>query len=78
MVAIIKDRYGQANRVPEPIERLTNNRLLHRTRHLQLRSQHRIGAAYDTDPQHTIDGMVETFIRTLKRDYVQVNSRPDA
>ena len=45
----------------------------------RVRQQHQAGAAYDaavSSPQS--NGIAEAFVRTLKRDYVRVNPRPDA
>ncbi|WP_267414892.1 IS3 family transposase, partial [Sphingomonas sp. GC_Shp_4] len=79
MVATVEHRYGQVNRVPQPIEWLTDNGSCYTAR--DTRSFARgIGLVPRTTPVSSpqSNGMAEAFVRTLKRDYVRVNPKPDA
>ena len=67
------------NRLPEPIEWLTDNGSSYvagDTKHFACD----IGLVPRTTPVSSpqSNGMAEAFVRTLKRDYVRVNPRPDA
>jgi putative transposase len=87
MVATVEHRYGQVNRVPEPIEWLTDNPVLseaeggscYTARNTRALARG-IGLIPRTTPVSSpqSNGMAEAFVRTLKRDYVRVNPRPDA
>jgi putative transposase len=79
MVATVEHRYGQVNRVPEPIECLTDNGSCYTARDTRSFA-HNIGLVPLTTPVSSpqSNGMAEAFVRTLKRDYVRVNPRPDA
>lgn len=79
MVATVEHRFGQVSRVPSAIEWLTDNGscyTAHDTRHFA----RDIGLVPRTTPVESpqSNGMAEAFIRTLKRDYVRVNAKPDA
>lgn len=79
MVATVEHRYGRVNRVPEPIEWLTNNGSCYTARDTRTFARD-IGLVPRTTPVSSpqSNGMAEAFVRTLKRDYVRVNPRPDA
>ena len=79
MVAIVERRYGQVNRVPEPIEWLTDNGSCYIARNTRAFARG-IGLIPRTTPVSSpqSNGMAEAFVRTLKRDYVRVNPRPNA
>ena len=79
MVATVEHRYGQVNRVPEPIEWLTDNGSCYTARDTRSFARN-IGLVPLTTPVSSpqSNGMAEAFVRTLKRDYVRVNPRPDA
>lgn len=79
MVATVEHRYGQVNRVPEPIEWLTDNGSCYTARDTRAFARD-IGLVPRTTPVSSpqSNGMAEAFVRTLKRDYVRVNPRPDA
>ncbi len=79
MVATVEHRYGQVNRVPEPIEWLTDNGSCYTARKTRAFARG-IGLIPRTTPVSSpqSNGMAEAFVRTLKRDYVRVNPRPNA
>ena len=79
MVATVEHRYGQVNRVPEPIEWLTDNGSCYTARNTRAFARG-IGLIPRTTPVSSpqSNGMAEAFVRTLKRDYVRVNPRPNA
>ena len=79
MVATVEHHYGQVNRVPEPIEWLTDNGSCHTARTTRAFARG-IGLIPRTTPVSSpqSNGMAEAFVRILKRDYVRVNPRPDA
>ena len=79
MVAAVEHRYGQVNRVPEPIEWLSDNGSSYTARDTRAFARD-IGLVPRTTPVSSpqSNGMAEAFVRTLKRDYVRVNPRPDA
>ncbi len=75
----VEHRYGPMNRVPEPIERLSDNGSCYTAR--DTRSSARdIGLVSRPTPVSSpkSNGVAEAFVRMLKRDYVRVNPRPDA
>lgn len=79
MVATVEHRYGRVNRVPESIEWLTGNGSSYTARDTRTFARG-IGlvtrTAAVTSPQS--NGMAKAFVRTLKRDYVCLNPKPDA
>ncbi|QJU56959.1 IS3 family transposase [Sphingomonas sp. AP4-R1] len=79
MVATVEHRYGQVNRVPQPIEWLTDNGSCYTARNTRAFARD-IGLVPRTTPVSSpqSNGMAEAFVRTLKRDYVRVSPRPDA
>ena len=79
MVATVEHRYGPVNRLPEPIEWLSDNGSPYTARDTRAFARD-IGLVPRTTPVSSpqSNGMAEAFVRTLKRDYVRVNPRPDA
>jgi transposase InsO family protein len=79
MVAAIEHRFGSVNCLPVTIEWLTGNGSCYIAG--DTRSFARaIGLEPRVTPiesPQTI-GMADTFVRTIKRDYVRINPRPDA
>ena len=65
--------------MPEPIEWLTDNGSCYTARDTRTFARD-IGLIPRTTPVSSpqSNGMAETFVRTLKRDHVPVNPRPDA
>jgi putative transposase len=79
MVATVEHRYGQVNRVPEPIEWLIDNGSCYTARNTRAFARG-IGLIPRTTPVSSpqSNGMAEAFVRTLERDNVRVNPRRDA
>ena len=79
IVATVEHRYGPVNRLPEPIEWLSDNGSCY-TASATRAFARGIGLVPRTTPVSSpqSNGMAEAFVRTLKRDYVRVNPRPDA
>ncbi|SEN12214.1 Integrase core domain-containing protein [Sphingomonas gellani] len=79
MVATVEHRYGRVNRVPQPIEWLTDNGSCYTARDTRTFARG-IGLLPLTTPLSSpqSNGVAEAFVRTLKRDYVRVSPRPDA
>jgi putative transposase len=79
MVATVEHRYGHVNRVPEPIEWITDNGSC-----CAVRNTRAFARGIELIPRTTpvsspqSNGMVEAFVRTLKRHYVRVNPGPNA
>ncbi len=75
----VEHRYGPVNRLPEPIEWLSDNGSSYTARSTRAFARD-IGLVPRTTPVSSpqSNGMTEAFVRTLKRDYVRVNPRPDA
>lgn len=79
MIATVEHRFGQVNRLPFPIEWLTDNGSCYTA--LETRRFARdIGLVPLTTPVESpqSNGMAEAFVKTLKRDYARVSSKPDA
>jgi putative transposase len=79
MVVAVEQRFGCVNRLPMPIEWLSDNGSCYiagETRSFA----NEIGFLPITTPVENpqSNGMAEAFVRTLKRDYVEVNPKPDA
>lgn len=79
MVVAVEQRFGCVNRLPMPIEWLSDNGSCYiagETRSFATG----IGFLPITTPVESpqSNGMAEAFVRTFKRDYVEVNPRPDA
>ena len=79
MVAAIEHRFGRVNRLPVTIEWLTDNGSCYIAGDTR-RFAREIGLEPRTTPIESpqSNGMAEAFVRTIKRDYVRVNPRPDA
>ena len=79
MVATVEHRYGPVNRLPKPIEWLSDNGSPYTARDTRAFARN-IGLIPRTTPVSSpqSNGMAEAFVRTLKRDYVRVNPKPDA
>ncbi len=79
MVAAVEHRFGPVNRLPSPIEWLTDNGSCYLARETR-RFAREIGLETRTTPLESpqSNGMAEAFVRTIKRDYVRVSSIPDA
>ena len=79
MVTAVELRFGQVNRLPQPIEWLSDNGSPYVAR--ETRSFARdVGLVPKTTPLESpqSNGMAEAFVRTFKRDYVHVSKCPDA
>jgi putative transposase len=79
MVETVEHRFGLVNRLPVPIEWLSDNGspyLAGETRKLA----RDIGLLPCTTPIESpqSNSMAEAFVKTIKRDYARVNPRPDA
>jgi putative transposase len=74
MVATVEHRYERVDRVPEPIEWLSDNGSPYTARDTRAFARD-IGLVPRTTPVSSpqSNGMAEAFVRTLKRDYVRVN-----
>ena len=79
MVAAVEHRFGTVDRLPGPIEWLTDNGSCFVARETR-RFARKIGLLPRTTPLESpqSNGMAEAFVRTLKRDYVRVSTLPDA
>ena len=79
MIATVEHRYGQVNRVPQPLEWLTDNGSCYTARNTRAFARG-IGLIPRTPPVSSpqSNDMAEAFVRTLKRDCVRVNPWPDA
>ena len=79
MVATVEHRFGPVNRLPEPVEWLTDNGSCYTARDTRAFARD-IGLVPLTTPVSSpqSNGMAEAFVRTIKRDYVRVSPRPDA
>jgi putative transposase len=79
MIESVERRFGLVNRLPLPIEWLSDNGSPY-TAHETRRLAREIGLVPRTTPIQSpqSNGMAEAFVKTLKRDYARVNPRPDA
>ncbi|KEZ75737.1 TRm1b transposase [Salinisphaera hydrothermalis C41B8] len=79
MLQAVESRFGNAERVPEPIEWLTDNGSCYTAG-----ATRSFGRTLGLDVKRTpiaspqSNGMAEAFVKTFKRDYVAINPRPDA
>ena len=79
MIESVERRFGLIDRLPAPIEWLSDNGSPDTAR--ETRSLARdLGLVPCTTPVESpqSNGMAEAFVKTLKRDYAQVSPRPDA
>jgi putative transposase len=79
IITAVENRFGRINTLPKPIEWLTDNGscfIAKDTKALLMD----IGMEPCTTPVRSpqSNGMAEAFVKTFKRDYVSVNSIPDA
>jgi putative transposase len=79
MAAAIEHRFGSVNRLPVTIEWLTDNGSCYIAGDTRSFARE-IGLEPRTTPIESPQSnrMAEAFVRTIKRDYVRVNPRPDA
>lgn len=79
MAEAIEYRFGIVDKVPEPIQWLSDNApayISYETRNFA----HMMGLEVCTTPYHSPEsnGMAESFVKTFKRDYVHMNELPNA
>jgi putative transposase len=79
MVAAVEARFGRVNRLPEPVEWLSDNGSPYVAGETR-RFAREIGLEPCTTPFESpqSNGMAEAFVRTFKRDYAAVRPCPDA
>jgi putative transposase len=79
MVAAVEHRFGRVNRLPVTIEWLSDNGSCYTAGDTRSFARD-IGLEPRTTPIESpqSNGMAEAFVRTIKRDYVRVSSRPNA
>jgi putative transposase len=79
MIESVERRFGLVNRLPLPIEWLSDNGSPYTARETRALARE-IGLVPCTTPIESpqSNGMAEAFVKTLKRDYARVNPRPDA
>jgi putative transposase len=79
MIGSVERRFGLVNRLPAPIEWLSDNGSPYTARETR-RLARDIGLVPRTTPIESpqSNGMAEAFVKTLKRDYARVSHRPDA
>jgi putative transposase len=79
MVESIERRFGLVNRLPAPIEWLSDNGSPYTARETRAFAGD-IGLVPRTTPIESpqSNGMAEAFVKTIKRDYARVSARPDA
>jgi putative transposase len=79
MVAAVEQRFGRVNRLPKPIEWLSDNGSPYVARDTRTFARD-IGLLPKTTPLESpqSNGMAEAIVRTFKRDYVRVSDCPDA
>src|SRR5690554_4176199 len=72
-------RFGQSERVPHPLEWLTDNGSCYIARETRAFAAS-LGFIVCTTPVRSpqSNGMAEAFVKTFKRDYVYLNDLPDA
>jgi putative transposase len=79
MIESVERRFGLVNRLPLPIEWLSDNGSPYTARETRALARE-VGLVPCTTPIESpqSNGMAEAFVKTLKRDYAQVTPRPDA
>lgn len=79
MVAAVEHRFGRVNRLPRPIEWLSDNGSPYVARETRGFARD-IGLVPRTTPLESpqSNGMAEAFVRTFRRDYVRPSGCPDA
>ena len=79
MVESVESRFGLVNKLPKPIEWLSDNGSPYTTGETRALARN-IGLVPCTTPIKSpqSNGMAEAFVKTFKRDYVRVSPIPDA
>lgn len=79
MTQSLEARFGSVDRVPHPVEWLTDNGSCY-TAAETVAFGESLGLLICTTPVASPEsnGMAESFVKTFKRDYVYLNDRPDA
>jgi putative transposase len=79
MIESVERRHGPVNRLPQPIEWLSDNGSAYTARETRALARD-IGLVPRTTPVQSpqSNGMAEAFVKTFKRDFARVNQRPDA
>ena len=79
MIVAVEQPFGQVNRLPKPIEWLSDNGSCYIAGETR-KFAREIGFVAIRTPVESpqSNGMAESFVRTFKRDYVEVNPKPDA
>ena len=79
MVESVEHRFGLINKLPEPIEWLSDNGSPYTAGETRALAR-LIGLKPCTTPIESpqSNGMAEAFVKTIKRDYARVSARPDA
>jgi putative transposase len=79
MVDSVERRFGNLERLPRPIQWLSDNGSAY-TAHETVALAQSLGLAPCTTPVRSPEsnGMAEAFVKTFKRDYVFVHDRPNA
>jgi putative transposase len=79
MIESVERRFGLVNRLPLPIEWLSDNGSPYTARETRALARE-IGLVPCTTPIESpqSNGMAEAFVKTLKRDYARINPRSDA
>lgn len=79
MVQSVEARFGLVNRLPTPIEWLSDNGSVYTADQTRAFAKE-IGFVPKTTPVTSpqSNGMAEAFVKTFKRDYARVNPRPNA
>lgn len=79
MVESVERRFGLVNKLPKPIEWLSDNGSPYIAGETRALARH-IGLVPCTTPIESpqSNGMAEAFVKTIKRDYARVSAKPDA
>jgi hypothetical protein len=79
MIVSVELRFGLVNRLPTPIEWLSDNGSPYTAREIRVLARD-IGLAPRTTPIKSpqSNGMAEAFVKTFKWDYAHIAARPDA
>jgi len=79
MVESVERRFGLVNKLPKPIEWLSDNGSPYTAGETRALARE-IGLVPCTTPIQSpqSNGMAEAFVKTIKRDYARVSSKPDA
>jgi putative transposase len=79
MVESVERRFGLVNKLPKPIEWLSDNGSPYTAGETRALARE-IGLKPCTTPIESpqSNGMAEAFVKTIKRDYARVSARPDA